>query len=535
MRTASASPQPSGPKVGPPQPWTRMLRASSSARATLMAGLLVAALTALPPAVSWLLPGLRNTLMAPQFAELHGPTHPAVWLFVVFHLLLLVVTRKRMDRDSEELPPHLFRLQLFNQLAWLQLLAWFAIPHLPSIGITLLVGLTVGCAVRDALSRVPIRSLQVQYLLAFPAFDLVLLAMDALGGPGLLHTLAVEPGHVFQTLALQAVLIGLTQALLVLMGRTVLHHDVRLLHQERTERELALMRTEKDILGQSSVLLGQGLAASQFSHDVASPLTVIRACVEELQLMLAESPYQDRDVRRILGGLDPHRGGQVADHMTSWNASASQVLEDLDEYSSRIMSMTGSLARSLRGGVVAAPQSVEDLVEQATEAMGTQLRSQDRTLPGLKVTLEPALVQVTRAHAGSLANLMTNGVLHAPDTSLEIRGEVLDPWYYRLVVRDYGVSAEERTHALQRIRHSLRLCTDHRLNRSRGQHRGYGVALMLAKVLMVRHHGWMAAAPPDEGRGIEIHLVLPRVEHEVIPAQASHPGRYLAELQAMTA
>jgi len=511
-----------------------MLRASNSPTAIVSATLLISGLTALPIILGGLMPWLSNPALAPGFAALHGPSHLAVWALVVLHVATLVASWRRLGPQSE-VPRSLFRLQLFIQLTWLQLLAWFAIPHFPVIGLTLLVALLVGCAVRDALSRVPSKELRLAYLLAFVFFDLLLLGVDAAGGPGLLRGYALDPGYVQQTLALQVLLVGLTQALLGLMGRTVLHHDVRLLHQERTERELAVMRTEKDILGQSSVLLSQGLAASQFSHDVASPLTVIRACIEEMQYMLAESPYQDRQVRLALGALDAGKAGVAIDHMTSWNASAAQVIDDLDEASTRILNMTGSLARSLRGGIVAAPLPVEELLRAAEDSMAAHLQGHDRTAPAVELDLEPAHVQVTPAHASCLGNLMTNGALYAPDTALEIRGAILDPWYYRLVVRDHGVTPEKRELALQRIRHALRLRTDRRVDGDRGEHRGYGVALMLAKVLMVRHHGWMAAAAPSEGDGVEIHLVLPRVEHEVIPAQASHPGRYLAELQARPA
>ena len=511
-----------------------MLRASNSPTAIASAALLMSALTALPIILGGLTPWLANPALAPDFAALHGPSHPGVWALVLLHVATLVASWRRLGPQAE-VPRSLFRLQLFIQLTWLQLIAWFAIPHFPVIGLTLLVALLVGCAVRDALSRVPSKELRLSYLLAFVFFDGLLFAVDAAGGPGLLHGYELDPGYVQQTIALQVLLVGLTQALLELMGRTVLHHDVRLLHQERTERELAVMRTEKDILGQSSVLLSQGLAASQFSHDVASPLTVIRACIEEMQLMLGESPYQDRQIRLALGALDPRQASDAIEHMTSWNASADQVLDDLDEASSRILSMTGSLARSLRGGIVAAPLPVEELLSAAKDSMATHLQGHDRAAPEVELDLEPALVQVTPAHASCLGNLLTNGALHAPETALEIRGEILDPWYYRLVGRDHGVSPEKRELALQRIRHALRLSPDRRVGGGRGEHRGYGVALMLAKVLMVRHHGWMAAAAPAEGNGVEIHLVLPRVEHEVIPAQASHPGRYLAGLQSLTA
>ena len=160
----------------------------------------------------------------------------------------------------------------------------------------------------------------------------------------------------------------------------------------------------------------------------------------------------------------------------------------------------------------------------------------------LKAKLPPSVEVDDLIQAGMMGLLdalsryeETQGVQFEFYAAQRIRGAILDPWYYRLVVRDHGVTPEKRELALQRIRHALRLRTDRRVDGDRGEHRGYGVALMLAKVLMVRHHGWMAAAAPSEGDGVEIHLVLPRVEHEVIPAQASHPGRYLAELQARPA
>ncbi len=149
----------------------------------------------------------------------------------------------------------------------------------------------------------------------------------------------------------------------------------------------------------------------------------------------------------------------------------------------------------------------------------------------MEVLVEQASVLVTAGHAASLGNLLTNGALHAPGHRLEVHGEVLDPWYYRLVIRDHGVCSAERPAALRAIRESLQL-TSGRTDGEARSHRGYGIALMLAKVLVVKHHGWIAASAPDRGRGIAIHLVLPRIEPELIPAHAGHPGRYLAGMAA---
>jgi hypothetical protein len=55
------------------------------------------------------------------------------------------------------------------------------------------------------------------------------------------------------------------------------------------------------LLALTSTVLAHGLAASQFSHDVASPVTVMRAASEELDMLLDECSTSARPGTRGSG------------------------------------------------------------------------------------------------------------------------------------------------------------------------------------------------------------------------------------------
>lgn len=493
-------------------------------------------LTALPQVLATQDTGLVNHAFAPAFHRQAGPSHPLVWLLLAAHVPALLLVRRAIAGGRQRVFDHAYRLQGLIQFCWLQLLAWFAVPWFPTLGLALMVTLMVCWAANDAVSRQSLPALRRQYLLAFPAFDGMLLALDLVGGPGLVTAAAADPGYVVHTLVLQVVLLALTQTVLSQIGQTARAQAAWQSRQEATDRKLAIMQAEKAVIAQSSVLLGHGLAASQFSHDVASPITVMRAASEELAWLLDEGPSQDPELVRALAILDPETRRRLGCLFSSWDASARQVLRDLDDATERTMRMTGALARSLSARHSQVPHHTEDLVDKAIEAMQAHMRGHDRAAPQVDVLVEPSSVQVTPGHVGILGNLLTNGALHAPGRRLEVHGEVIDDWYYRLVIRDHGVSPDDRPRALRAIRASLQLggsaLAPPPASTSPSGHRGYGIALMLAKVLVVKHHGWIAASAPPQGRGVALHLVLPRVEPELIPAAAGHPGRFLAGLAA---
>ncbi len=134
---------------------------------------------------------------------------------------------------------------------------------------------------------------------------------------------------------------------------------------------------------------------------------------------------------------------------------------------------------------------------------------------------------VVDGHASTLANLLTNGALQRHDTAVEVRGHAVNDWFYELVLRDHGVAPEERAQAIAKIKSSLSLASPAE-ERALEPHeprayRGYGVALMMARVLVVRYGGHLTASAPASGRGVEFHLVLPRVPPAQIPPGANHP------------
>ena len=496
----------------------------------------VLGVTTLITAAPWLLatlsPQLVNDAFAPSFAALQAPSHPLLWILLIVQVPAMLACRRALIRGHTSAFARAHRVQSLAQLCWLQFLGWLTVPWFPTLGLGLVTTLMICWAANDALGRLALRGLRIQYALAFPIFDGMLLLLDAVGGPGLWTALAVDPGYVIHTIVFQVVLLTLTATVLAHVGRSVRAQDQWRREQDATARKLVVMETERAVIAQSSVLLGHGLAASQFSHDVASPVTVMRAASEELDLLLREAPSSTPAVRRALDCLDPVTRHHTQSLFSSWEASTRQVLRDLDEATSRTMRMTGSLARSLRSRSRLSPLGVDQLVNTAVDAMRTHLQGHGQEAPDVEILLERSPVLVTPGHAASVGNLLTNGALHAPGKRLEVFGEVLDPWYYRLVIRDHGVCRRERPAALRAIRDSLRLGNARQADGPDRAHRGYGIALMLAKVLVVKHHGWIAASPPDHGDGVALHLVLPRVEPALIPVSAGHPGRYLGGMAA---
>jgi signal transduction histidine kinase len=488
-------------------------------------------LTAAPWVLATFQPPAINPSLPPAMAALAGPSYALVWLLLALWIPAVLWVRKSLKQGTQAAFERGQRLQSFLQFSWLQLLVWFAVPWFPTAGIALVVALMACWAAIDAMSRLRPAGLRLHYLLVFPAFDGLLLLMDAAGGPGLLAVARVDPGYVAQTLALQVGLVVLTQAVMAQVGR---HMRPRLAWQQRreaSERRAAVMAAEKDVIAQSSVLLGHGLAASQFSHDVASPITVMRAASEELEMLLDEFPPFDRQFQRVFAALPTPERQRIDTVLSSWEASNRQVLRDLNDATKRTLRMTSAMAHNLSSKGSLNAQVIGDLVDSAVDAMGAHLRGHDRLPPNVLIQVEPASVLVSPGHAGILGNLMTNGALHAPGEKLDVMGKILDPWFYRLTVRDHGVTPKDRPAALRSIRRSLQIGPAVEGDRAEQDHRGYGIALMLAKVLVVRHHGWIAAAAPESGRGVALHVVLPRVEPHMIPASAGHPGRHLAELQ----
>jgi signal transduction histidine kinase len=209
-----------------------------------------------------------------------------------------------------------------------------------------------------------------------------------------------------------------------------------------------------------------------------------------------------------------------------------ELLAELEAATVQIRDMTHSMARSVRRGAPVQAMASGDLLKQAVELARAMLHGHGVSL------MEPALlgvateVWVTEGHASSLANLITNGALQAPGERLHIETRVVSPYYAELAFRDYGVSEEDRPEALRRIEQAFTLdATKEEDATSSASYRGFGISLLLARLLVIRAGGWLAAVAPEQGPGITFVVSLPRVAPSSIPADALPTAPKIKDVQ----
>lgn len=449
------------------------------------------------------------------------------WALVALLSGLMILSGRFLHARSRRAFYAAYTAQSLVQFAWMQFLCWNTTPYFSIVGV---MGFCAW-AFNDAFVLYNSRMVRAQYALAIPLFDLALLALDATGGRGLLAVYHQDPTFIEVLLSVQFVLMMVAQIIVGFIGAEAYAHDQRLIEMGAIERELAVARTEREVLRHTSSYVGQGLAATQFSHDVASPVTSLYNNAETLQAMLDRTPFREGPARDALAALPAAVRARVLDDVTEWEEMARGACEDLLTASERVLEMTRAVAVSVKGVESSAPCDIRDLVKRAVDEM-------NRTLPGHKVSgaapsieLEDSTVQVISGHAQTLGNLLTNGVLQRPEEPVEVRGRVVNEWFYHLSLRDHGVEPEGREAALQRVRSALAFEEQGASSKPGGDaprtYRGYGIALMMAKVLLVRHHGCILVGAPSDGRGVVFHIMLPRRPHDEIPADVDQPERTL--------
>ena len=154
--------------------------------------------------------------------------------------------------------------------------------------------------------------------------------------------------------------------------------------------------------------------------------------------------------------------------------------------------------------------------------MQAAVRGHQVAAPAVHVELAPGPVWVAPGHASTLANVLTNGALHAPGHPLEVRGERAGDWYYRLSVRDRGVEGPAREETRRRVEALLAMKGDAG-ERPPSSPRGYGVGLVLGRLYLVRYGGWLSVRAADEGAGLVFDLLLPAADPGAIPAPDARP------------
>jgi hypothetical protein len=340
--------------------------------------------------------------------------------------------------------------------------------------------------------------LRRQYLAPAVLLDLGLGAAW-LARPDLIAALMPARGGVLVFGAVQLGLIALTQGLIITVGRQNRDRDQRAREMRDLTRQLAVYRTEREVLERAARLMTTGLTSAKFAHDVASPLSALNLSLERLRQLVRERVTQ----------------GEALD--ADERADFEENFETAEIAHARIHAMADAHATALKRRDPVEPEPIDTLVARAwREALATLETHGERSVATPQITLAPSPVFVTAGHASTLANLLTNSALVRPDHALEVRGEVCDASFYRLVIRDHGASIEERPLALSRIQRALSLDGDAPERDAPRRYRGYGIALSIARVLLVRYSGWLSARAPDEGVGVVFCVVLPRVNPESI-------------------
>jgi len=402
-------------------------------------------------------------------------------------------------------------LQNLVQLLWFQTLC--AVSH-PAF---LVVGILALCAwaFNDVRLFHDHPSLRWQFTLPFVVFDfaVLVLAQWAPTGSALAETLAFHTTPVFY--AVQVGVVGVVLAIVVLVGRHTRAYDMRLWEMTQLTRQNALLRKEREIIERACRLMSTGLHVSKFSHDVASPLQVLSLNISFLREQAERELHQTDSSRAAF-----------------WQRNR-DLLVGADRARRHLQQLAEGMVRAVKEQSPLRRMPVSDLVARAWNDAELSLHTHDVTPLPCVLALAPAAVIVTEGHASTLANILTNGALQAPGMALEIRGEAINPWFYRISVRDHGIPAVHRDEALQRIEAAMALAAPPQDRESTPSphdgraYRGYGLALMMAKVLLARHNGWISARPPDdlEAPGIVFDLILPSVVPSEIPAEENHPER----------
>ena len=436
-----------------------------------------------------------------------------VWSLCLLQLPFMLLSGHYLRSRSRKAFSVSYWVQSMLQFTWLQLLAFYTMPTFPLIGVALLFGLFFGWVFNDCLAMYDARHVKLQYLLAFPLFNLFLIGIDLFGGHGLIYAWSVNAQYFFNVLALQLALVMLTQAIISVIGRHIYDHDLRLLQQSALLQELAGMRSERAVLEQTWGLLAKGLTASRFSHDINSVVMLLQNSVDEF--------------RRELGspGIGRHKR-VLAPNWANLDMAQNNLIWSVD----RIDSMARELATSVRREKACEMVGIESLMIKSLSDMKDMLRGHQISAPEVIQDLETSGVSVTDGHTSAIANLLSNGVQQAPGESIELRGVSVSDWYYLLSIRDRGVSPAERGEAVRNIVNALSLDGDEEGARRSSRYKGYGLGLMMAKILVVRYGGWVGVSIPDEGPGIVMNIVLPRCNTREIPKEEKRPERVMEQI-----
>ncbi len=412
------------------------------------------------------------------------------WLLVIFNLLSATATWFTSHAIRNDLLSQKTWLVTNNivGMVWLLLLAWFS-----SFPIAIVVALLwVSTLINDVRVLYDAPHVYVSNLVPIPLTYLLLLALDLFGQPGLglRATLAEDGAHFWGMTGSLAILMPVTAAVIWGVGANVRKHDNLLLKFAAKEAQIDWMLREREVLMSYTNLLAPGLAAAKYSHDLASPLTVLHLSLNELR------------------------------ELPSHHAQLDEPLQDAIEACDQLQHMIKGMTRAVKSDMAVARTALHELVDQAWEEACGQLQGHGITPLQPVIHLDSTSVWVTDEHAGAIGCVLVNGTLQRPDRALEITGSPVGDWHYQIHIRDHGVPRAQAGEALGKIRHRLSLRHEQTSRSFNRQYRGFGLGLTLSKLLLVRNHGWLDCRAPDEGDGVIIDVTLPITPPQDMPSDA---------------
>jgi hypothetical protein len=484
-----------------PQKWEEYVHSFDAPMiATAIAGTVVMTLAA--ELATWLLRG--HAAEDGRF----GIVFP--WVLVLTIAVTALVSQRQMRRQRQRRIPVVCWAFGTLQMLWMIGLAWYSLPEFSVI----LAAALWAVAFHDARYFYDAIWLRLHYFLVWPAFFLILIAVDLFGGPGVLSRAHSQPGFVRMALAFSVMVAGLVQIILVVVGRQWYRLDAKVWAHAGAQTQLAEMRREREVIVRSCAFIAQGLTAGQFSHDVASPLSTVSLSVGELA----------ENLDALAAALEARHDKEILARVVTLREAATGIARG----NARLHEMTSAMSRSLRGGSTLAEIDAGILIRAAVDEMhATSARHGIRPVqPSLE--LAPGSVFATNEHAAAIGSILCNGVLQKPKAPLGVRGAPTGQYFYVVSVRDHGVSPDLRGVALERVRASLALVDAGAKTDSTNMYQGYGIGLTLAKLLLVRNNGWLAVGAPAEGPGLVFRVVLPRVSPTDIPVAENCPEK-LAE------
>jgi len=419
------------------------------------------------------------------------------WSLALLSLPLLLWTRRRVLQERR-LPIH-YWFQSLTQNTWLALLAWHVTPAFtPVLFFVLCLFLFT-----DARTFYDATELKIIYSAMWFTQPLLLLLLDAIGSNGLIASIHETPDRTAIVFLTEGCILALSLTIIHIVGKGYYERDLAAHTSAHLRTVMAAMKTERSVLSRSCDFLLQGLTAGRFSHDVASPLSVLQMEVVRLIALFESGAY---------GVLDE---------------KVRCSLERIQTATERTQSMTKSLARSLRDPGEPLSIQLSELIEQAIDHAIMLTKKSDTIFQPPVLELEPSQIVVSHDHMAAIAGVLANGILQRPECPVHVKGGTINDYFCHLSIRDWGVDPRDRQQAFIRVENHLSLQPNFASQEREQSYDGYGISLLLTKALIVRWGGWMAPRVPDEDSGIAFDFILPRVAPTSIPESQNTPEALL--------